>query len=468
MLSTKIICTIGPASDSPKKLEKLAGAGMNVARLNFSHGTHASHKKIIEQIHKLNRSRQFPIAILLDTQGPEIRTGNETATLNSKEIITVSCPPYKENEGNVHVNYAALKSDLKPGSYISIDSGLVKLKVLDKNKKGLKCKVIDGGIVNGHRHVNLPGTVVKLPGITETDKKDILFGIKQKVNFIALSFVRSSETIREVRELLGKHAEHTEIIAKVENQEGVERLEEIVEEADGVMVARGDLGIEVDLEEVPQIQRRIAFLCAKFGKRLIVATHMLESMIEHPVPTRAEVTDVANAVFEQSDSIMLSGETSIGKYPVRSVETLKRIAKRTENFPGVNFSKNLIKKAKGQHIAASAIQIASDLNIRAAVVITRNGRGARYLSNLRPHGITIYSFTENPKVLTSNMLYRGVYPFLLKLQDNPEDTIQDALKILKNTRNFSAEEQVIVLANILTGEGYNTSLQIRTIPASKK
>ena len=165
--------------------------------------------------------------------------------------------------------------------------------------------MIDGGIVNGHRHVNLPGTVVKLPGITETDKKDILFGIKQKVNFIALSFVRSSETIQEVRELLGKHAEHTEIIAKVENQEGVERLEEIVKEADGVMVARGDLGIEVDLEEVPQIQRRIAFLCAKFGKRLIVATHMLESMIEHPVPTRAEVTDVANAVFEQSDSICL-------------------------------------------------------------------------------------------------------------------------------------------------------------------
>ena len=463
MLSTKIICTIGPASDSPKVLEKLAEAGMNVARLNFSHGTHNSHKKIIKQIHELNKKRQFPIAILLDTQGPEIRTGNETAELKSKEIVTVSCPPFKENEGNIHVNYAALKSDLKPGNYISIDSGLVKLKVLGKHKKGLKCEVLDGGIVNGHRHVNLPGTVVKLPGITETDKKDILFGIKQKVNFIALSFVRNPETIREVKKLLGKYAEHTEIIAKVENQEGVERLEEIVQEADGVMVARGDLGIEVELEEVPQIQRRIAFLCAKFGKRLIVATHMLESMIEHPVPTRAEVTDVANAVFEQSDAIMLSGETSIGKYPVRSVKTLKRIAKRTENFQGVNFSNNLVKSKNGQHIAASAIQIASDLKIRAAVVITRNGRGARYLSNLRPHGIIIYSFTENPKVLASNLMYRGVYPFLLKLKNNPEDTIQDALRILKNTGKFSSEEKVVVLANILTGEGFNTSLQIRTI-----
>ena len=195
MLSTKIVCTIGPACDSPEILAELAEAGMNVARLNFSHGTHDSHKKIIEKIHEVNRIRQFPIAILLDTQGPEIRTGNDTATLISKERVTVSCPPHKENEGNIHVNYSALSSDLKPGNYISIDSGLVKLKVLGKNKKGLNCEVIDGGIVNGHRHVNLPGTVVKLPGITETDKKDILFGIKQKINFIALSFVRSSETV---------------------------------------------------------------------------------------------------------------------------------------------------------------------------------------------------------------------------------------------------------------------------------
>jgi len=465
MLSTKIVCTIGPASDTSEVLEELAEAGMNVARLNFSHGTHTSHKKIIKQIHELNRNRKFPIAIMLDTQGPEIRTGNEKSTLKSKEIVTVSCPPFKENEGNIHVNYPALKSDLKPGNYISLDSGLVKLKVLGKHKKGLKCKVIDGGIVNGHRHVNLPGTVVKLPGITKNDKRDILFGIKHKVNFIALSFVRNSETIKEVRKLLGKHAEHTEIIAKVENLEGVERLEEIVKEADGVMVARGDLGIEAELEEVPQIQRRIAFLCAKYGKRSIVATHMLESMIEHPVPTRAEVTDVANAIFEESDALMLSGETSIGNYPVRSVETLRRIAKRTEIFPGVNFSKNLIMEKNGQHLAASAIQIASDLKIRAAVVITRNGRGARYLSNLRPHGIIIYSFTENADVLTSNVLYRGVYPFLLKLKKNPEDTIQDALKMLKNIGHFNSNEQVIVLANILTGEGFNTSLQVRTIPS---
>ena len=464
MLSTKIVCTIGPASDSPKRLAELAAAGMNVARLNFSHGTHDSHKKIIEQIRKLNQSRQFPIALLLDTQGPEIRTGNEVVTLLSSERVTVRSPPHEETEGTLFVNYSALKRDLEPGNYISIDGGLVSLKVLGKNGRGLDCEVIDGGVVKGHRHVNLPGTIVKLPGITETDKQDILFGVKQKVDVIALSFVQSSETILEVRDLLGEHAQHIKIIAKIENQEGVDRLVEIVQEADGVMVARGDLGIEVEMEEVPQIQRRIAYLCAKFGKRLIVATQMLESMIENPVPTRAEVTDVANAVFEQSDAIMLSGETSVGKYPVRSVETLIRIARRTENFPGVNFTEKLIKGNNGQHLAASAIQIATNLKIRATVVITRNGRGAGYLSNLRPRQIGIYSFTNSPKVFTSMMLYRGVYPFLMELQDNPEDTIQDALGILQKTEGFAAEEQVVVLANILTGEGYRTSLQIRSIP----
>ncbi|MED5434455.1 MAG: pyruvate kinase, partial [SAR324 cluster bacterium] len=312
MLSTKIICTIGPASDSPDILAELAAEGMNVARLNFSHGTHKSHLQIIEKIRELNKHRQFPIAILLDTQGPEIRTGDREMKLIPGECVSVNTPPNEEREGSLYVNYPHLLDDLEIGNRISIDGGLMCLEVLGKSEKGLECEVIHGGLVEGHRHVNLPGTIVKLPGITETDKQDILFGIEQNVDIIALSFVRNAETIREVRDLLGENAEHIKLIAKIENQEGVDRLKEIVKEADGVMVARGDLGIEVEMEEVPQIQRRIAFLCAKYGKRLIVATQMLESMIENPVPTRAEVTDVANAVFEQTDAIMLSGETSVG------------------------------------------------------------------------------------------------------------------------------------------------------------
>ena len=464
MLSTKIICTIGPASNSPKKLADLAEAGMNIARLNFSHGTHHSHKKIIEQIRKLNKDRQYPIAIMLDTQGPEIRTGDLEMKLVTGERVSVNTSPNDEKEGLIYVNYPHLKDDLEIGNSILIDGGLMRLEVLAKTEIGLECEVIYGGLLKGHRHVNLPGTIVKLPGITETDKKDILFGIEQNVDIIALSFVRNPETIREVRDLLGESAEHIKLIAKIENQEGVERLEEIIQEADGAMVARGDLGIEVQMEEVPQIQRQIAFLCAKYGKRLIVATHMLESMIENPVPTRAEVTDVANAVFEQTDAIMLSGETSVGKYPVRSVEALVRIARHSENYYGVNFTEKLIKTSKGQLIAESAIQIATKLKIRAIIVITRNGRGAGYLSNLRPRQIGLYSFTYNSKVFSSMTLYRGVYPIFMEFSKNPEDTIQNALRILKEKEGFAAEEQIVVLANLITGEGFCTSLQVRSIP----
>lgn len=465
MLSTKIICTIGPACDSPEKLAELAEAGMNIARLNFSHGTYDSHQKIIEQIRKLNQSLQFPVAILLDTQGPEIRTGDQVVTLISGKRVCINTPPNEEKEGTLFINYPELKEDLEAGNIISLDGGLMSLKVLGKNKNGLDCEVLDGGVVKAHRHVNLPGVIVKLPGITDADKRDILFGVEQNVDVIALSFVRSSETIREVRNLLGRRAKEIQIIAKIENQEGVECLGEIVPEADGIMVARGDLGIEVELEEVPQIQRKIAYLCAKYGKRLIVATQMLESMIKNPVPTRAEVTDVANAVFEQSDAIMLSGETSVGKYPVRSVETLVRIAKRTENFPGVNFTEKLLKKSNGQHLAESAIQIAAKLKIRAIVVITRNGRGARYLSNLRPRQIGIFSFTNKTKIVSLMTLFRGVYPFLMEFRENPDENIQYALQLLRENEGFEATEQVVVLANILTGEGYRTSLQIRSIPS---
>jgi len=465
MLSTKIICTIGPASDSIKKLSELAEAGMNIARLNFSHGTHLSHKKIIKKIRNLNKARQFPIAILLDTKGPEIRTGDKEINLIGGKNISVTSPPNKEIDGSLYVKYNNLQEDLEVGNFISIDSGLYSLEVLKKNKKNLKCKVVHGGIVKSRRHVNLPGTNVKLPGITKIDKKDIFFGLEQKVDIIALSFVRNSETIREARSLLGSRGDQIKLIAKIENQEGVDRLEEIVHEADGVMVARGDLGIEVEMEDLPQIQRHIAYLCAKYGKRLIVATQLLESMMEHPVPTRAEVTDVANAVFEQSDAIMLSGETSIGKYPIISVETLSRIVKKSEGFPGVNFSEKLVKLKNGEYLAESAIQIAGNLKIRAIVVITRNGRGARYLSNFRPHRIDIFSFTNSPSVLLSMALYRGVFPFLMEFQENPEDTIQDALKILSKKEGFLVDEKVVVLANILTGEGYCTSLQIRKIPS---
>ncbi len=465
MLNTKIICTIGPASESLEMLKELSDSGMNVVRLNFSHGTHQAHQKITERICKLNETRKYPIGILLDTQGPEIRTGEGEMELIEGAEVIIRTPPDDEIDGQIYVNYPHLKSDLEVGKYIALDSGLMRLKVSEITKKGIHCEVIDGGLLKSRRHVNLPGSIVKLPGITDQDQRDIYFGLEQNVDMIALSFVRSADTIRQVRKLLGPQKKHIMLIAKIENQEGLDRLEEIIQEADGAMVARGDLGIEIDMEELPQVQRRIGYLCAKHGKRVIVATQMLESMIENPVPTRAEVTDVANAVYEQADAIMLSGETSVGKYPVRCVETLVRIARRTEHFPGVNYSKKLIMLRKGEYIAYSAMQVAEVLKIRAVVVITRNGRGARYLSNQRAKGIDIFAFTNNKKVQSACTLFRGVIPLMMEYQDDPENSFLHALQILKEQENFESGEQIILFANLLTSEGYCPSFQIRTSPS---
>ncbi|HAU02007.1 MAG TPA: pyruvate kinase, partial [Porticoccaceae bacterium] len=327
MRKTKIICTIGPATESLEMLENLANAGMNVARLNMSHGNHESHKKVIDSIKILNSRLNHPIAVLLDTQGPEIRTGDMANDLHLHEGDTISIVARGAEDvesSSIHVNYDDLINDVDIGDIITVDNGLINLEVLSKQERIMQCKVIDGGLLKSRRHVNLPGIRVNLPAITEKDRRDIEFGMAQDVDFIALSFVRAAKDVEELRELLGDKADMIKIIAKLEDQEAITNMVEIIAAADGVMVARGDLGVEIPFEVLPRVQRRIIRTCAEMGKRAIVATHMLESMIENPIPTRAEVTDVANAVYEEADAIMLSGETTIGKYPVRCVETLDR------------------------------------------------------------------------------------------------------------------------------------------------
>ncbi|MFZ9114669.1 MAG: pyruvate kinase, partial [bacterium] len=326
MRCTKIICTIGPSSREPEMLRRLQQAGMNIARLNFSHGDHNTHGEVVGRIRDLNQTLKYPVAVMLDTQGPEIRTGFNEVNLVVGDELRVTVPPTEEQADppvkTLHVNYQYLIDEVKPGQSLSVDSGLVKLKVLSREEDHLRCEVIHGGFLKGRRHVNLPGVAVQLPSITAKDKEDLLFAKEMDLDGIALSFVRNADAVREAKEILGDESKGMKIIAKIENQEGVENMEQILEEADGIMVARGDLGLEVDMEELPQLQRRMAYLCAIHGKRLIVATHLLESMIEFPVPTRAEVTDVANAVYEQADAVMLSGETASGKFPVEAVETL--------------------------------------------------------------------------------------------------------------------------------------------------
>ena len=472
MLHTKIICTIGPASDSAEILERLADSGMNVVRLNFSHGTHDSHRQIVKKVRNLNQNREFPVSILLDTKGPEIRTGDQHLKLITGSKINVVCDPNLLDGNHLFVDYPHLINQLEQGNHILLDSGLVKLEVLENKGNSLMCRVMDGGMITPKRHVNLPGILVKLPGITDSDRRDLEFALEEDVDVVALSFLRNRYTIMEVREMFGEKGEQIKIIAKIENQEGVDNLEEIVQEADGVMVARGDLGIEIDMEELPHIQRKIAFLCAKYGKRLIVATQMLESMIENPMPTRAEITDIANAVFEQSDAIMLSGETSTGKYPIRCVETLVKIARRTENYPGVQFTENLIQEdgpdetqGKGrQMLAAAATRIARQLKVPGIVVITRKGRGAIKMSNMRVRSIPIFAFTETEKTRSTLMLLRGVYPYLLQFSEDPEETIQNALTLLKEKQDMPEGVSIVVIADIMTGEGYVNCLQIRTLP----
>ena len=464
MRQTKIICTIGPATDSIDMLEKLANAGMNVARLNMSHGDHESHANIIQSIHKLNKKLNHPIAIMLDTQGPEIRTGDMVKDLHLEEGDTISIVARGAEDvesSSIHINYDDLINDVDVGDTITVDNGLINLEVLNKQERVLQVKVIDGGLLKSKRHVNLPGIRVNLPAITDKDRRDIAFGMEQGVNFIALSFVRQADDIHELRELLGDKAEQIKVIAKLEDQEAITNMVDIIAVADGIMVARGDLGVEVPLEVLPRIQRRIIRTCAQMGTRVIVATHMLESMIENPIPTRAEVTDVANAVYEEADAIMLSGETTVGKYPVKCVEILDRIARSTESSRGLRFTDNLALEDDKQQIAKAAVDLATSISAKAIIVPTRRGRMANRITNCHPESI-ICAFTNNSSTRRQLVINRNVLSYQIEIGDDSEQTLAAAAAIMVKRDEFSPDDQVVVISDALAGSGFE-ALQIRKI-----
>jgi len=326
------------------------------------------------------------------------------------------------------------------------------------------CRVIDGGILKSKRHVNLPGIRVNLPAITDKDRADIAFGIEQEVDYIALSFVREAQDVRDLREVLGNKANKIKIIAKIEDQEGVKNLEDIIEEADGVMVARGDLGVEVELEDLPNIQRHIVRRCNERGKRVVVATHMLESMIENPIPTRAEVTDVANAVYEGADAIMLSGETSVGKYPIKCVHYLDKIARKSEQHPGLRFERNLERTVDKQHIAAAAAELADSLDAIGIVVITRRGLMANYLTNCRPNA-PILAFTNDGRTRRQLALNRNVLCYRIHFSSIPEKTLNTAFEILRQREGYSEDDKVVVVSDIISGTGVD-AIQLRQLKES--
>ncbi|MBV1915248.1 MAG: pyruvate kinase [Pseudomonadales bacterium] len=465
MRKTKIICTIGPATDSFNMLAKMYHSGMNVVRLNMSHGDHKSHAKVIKAIKTLNKNVQFPVPVLLDTQGPEIRTGQLENSLDLKtgDLISVSVSPDNVEERSIHIDYADLVESVNVGDRITVDNGLINLEVLDKSEKAMRCRVVDGGKLKSKSHVNLPGVRVNLPGITSKDRKDILFGVEQEVDFIAMSFVREANDIVELRKLLGNKAGKIKIIAKIEDQEALDNIEEIVDEADGVMVARGDLGVEIPFENLPNVQRQIVRLCHEKGKRVIVATHLLESMIDSPMPTRAEATDVANAVYEEVDAVMLSGETTVGKYPLKAIEALDRIAKVSEQARGLQFANVLVKDNDKQFLAASAIEMAESLNAAGIVVITRRGFMANYLANCLPAKVGIYAFTNDSRTRRQLSLSRGVIPYRTTFSQDPEKTLTTAFNVLRKKESFNSGDKVVVISDVIAGQGID-AIQIRSLP----
>lgn len=461
---TKIICTIGPATASFDGLKALFDAGMNVVRINMSHSDHASAAKIINWIKTLNRQVDYPVPILLDTQGPEIRTGvlENPMELNSGDVVTLSVRDGDLIEQrSIHVNYTELVDVVEVGRIITVDNGLMNFKVLQKKDHQLTCEVIDGGTLGSRKHVNLPGVRVNLPAITAKDREDITFGMENDVDFIALSFVRSPDDVKELQEFLGSKRQTTKIVAKIEDQEGVNNIHQIVAAADGVMVARGDLGIETDIADLPNVQRRIVHACARQGKRCIVATHLLESMIDNPIPTRAEVTDVANAIYEGVDAVMLSGETSVGQYPSRCVEQLSNIANRTERFPGLGYEKALEIEGDKQHVAVHAVALAEAVEAAGIIVITRRGITADYVTAARPQHVPIFAFTNDSQTRRRLAMNRSVYAHRIAFSSDPEKTLQRAFEVLKK-EGVALDAKLVLISDVLADQP-TEAIQIRRL-----
>ena len=451
MRKTKIICTLGPATEKPETIRQLIARGADVFRLNMSHARHEWVRDIVPRIRKLAEQSGRPIGILLDTQGPAIRTGpvKKALELKAGDVLELRVGRAKAKEKkSVEVNYDNFANDVGVGDTVLVDNGLIKLSVIETKKDRVLCKVITPAPLGSRRHINLPGVHVSLPALTKKDIADVDLGAKLGVDFVALSFVRKPADVVELRNLLTRKKSKACVLAKIEDQSAVESIDDIIKAADLVMIARGDLGIEVPMEELPIIQRRIVKSCIRLGKPVVVATHMLESMITNRVPTRAEITDVANAVFEQADAIMLSGETSTGLHPVECVEVLNRVATRIERSGGAGYAQDAIMEDNRQKTVGAAVVLANSLTRSKIVVFTRHGRMARNTSNLRPEHSTIFAFTPSDEVRRQLSICWGVCAQRIEFSDDPNETIETAAKFLKDRKLASRGDNLVVISDV--------------------
>lgn len=471
MRKTKIVCTLGPATDSEAKIRELIDAGMNVARFNFSHGTHESHKATFDIVDRLRRGMKVPVATLLDTKGPEIRLGlfqGGKAELTEGSRFLLTGEECMGDASRAQITFPGLCKDVKKDDAILLNDGAIALRVLSANSNEIECEVENGGIISDHKGVNVPGVHLSLPYVSEKDRADILFGIRTGFDFIAASFARCAEDILQIRSILEREgAPHIRIIAKIENAEGVANIDEILRVSDGIMVARGDMGVEVPYEDVPVLQKLLIKRCYNTGKMVITATQMLESMIQNPRPTRAETADVANAIYDGTSAVMLSGETAAGKYPIEAVRTMAQIAERAER--AINYKKRFVERESNSlpdvtnAISHATCTTAYDLGATAIITVTWSGTTARMLSKYRPD-IPIVACTHLDSTYYQLALSWGVVPLLADVKDDTDELFAHAVSRAMEAGLCSDGNLVVITAGVPMGiNGTTNTLKVHVV-----
>ena len=464
MRKTKIVCTLGPACSDEKTITAMCKAGMNVARLNFSHNNHEDHKKRIDTVKKVRQELGLPIALMLDTKGPEYRIKtfkDGKITLNEGDKFTFTADEIEGDETRVSINYKGLPNDLNEDDIILLNNGLMTFKVVSTTDTDVNCEVVVGGVLSDRKSMSFPNKTLKQKYLSDQDKEDIAFGVKEGVDFIACSFVSCKQDLLDVRQFLTEiGAEDTELIAKIENRSGVDNIEEICEECAGIMVARGDMGVEIPFEELPAIQKKIITKCRLLGKRVITATEMLESMITNARPTRAEISDVANAVYDGTSAIMLSGETAAGKYPVLSVRTMARIAESAEK--NIHYKKRFLSaefkiKNTVDAISHATCGMAIDIDAKAITVCSLSGMTARMVSRFRPP-VDIVGLTTDVKTWHKLSLSWGVIPVMCENYPSTDVLFYKAQKLTKQTLNLEEGDKIVITGGVTNGKSGNTSL----------
>ena len=466
MRKTKIVCTLGPSTDDEKVLEQLMKAGMNVARCNFSHGSHEEHKERMDKVKKIREKCDRPVALLLDTKGPEIRTGNfkdgKVKVKTGQTFTLVADNNILGTEEKTGITFPDLYKDVTPGVVIMIDDGLIEMEVVKIEGTDIVCNVKNEGVISNHKGVNVPDVHISMPYMSEQDKSDILFGIKEDVDYIAASFTRTADDVKELRKFLDDNGgKNINIIAKIENSEGIINVDGIIEEADAVMVARGDMGVELPEEEVPIIQKMIIKKVYEAGKQVIIATQMLESMINNPRPTRAETADVANAIYDGTSAIMLSGETAAGKFPVEAVATMARIAERTEM--DVNYKQRFFNNHNNHRsditeaVCHATCMTAYDLDAKSILTVTKSGRSAKMISKYRPDCMIIAGSTEEKVVRQLNMSW-GVSPVLIKEKKHVLELFDYAVEVAKEKGLVETDDIVVITSGVPLGKSGTTNM----------